>query len=113
MPTTQTIRRQVPLKNSNVSAPMQYWELETQQSAPLHTVDTSAGAYTEEPPPAGLNSSTGQTNQNAEYSYVKTSTDANVWTLAGSNLPLGPYRLMSQGDSLKIKSDGTNWWKVA
>lgn len=114
MPTTQTIRRQVPLKNANVTDPMKYWEMETQQSAPLHTVDTSAGPYSEAPPPPGLTSdNTGQTNQNAEFSYVKVSPDANTWTLAGDNLPLGPYTLTAQGDSLKIKSDGAHWWKVA
>ena len=112
MPTTQTIRRQVPLKGATISEQMKYWEMETQQAHPLHTVDTSAGSYTEAPPAAGLNSSTGQTNQNQEISYVKTSADANVYTLAGPNLPLGPYTLTAQGDWIKIKSNGTSWFRV-
>ncbi len=113
MPTTQTIRRLPPLRNANVSKEMQYWELETQSATPLRTVNTTAGSYTEAPPAAGLNGSTGQTNQNQELIYIKTSTDANVFTLAGPNLPLGPYTLTTQGQVLRIKSDGTNWWKSA
>ena len=114
MPTTPTIRRQVPLRDSNVSAPMQYWELETQQSAPLHEVDTSAGAYSENPPPAGLNNSTGQTAQNQELIYTKVSADANVWTLEGfdGNLPGGPYTLTTYEQTLRIKSNGSVWRKV-
>ena len=92
---------------------MNYWELETQGANPLRTVDTSAGSYTENPPPAGLNESTGQTNQNQEITYVKKSADPNTFTLEGSNLPLGPYILTAQGQVLKIKSDGTDWWKSA
>jgi hypothetical protein len=113
MPTTQTVRRQPPLRNANLSEPMQYWELETQQAAPLIKVDTSAGSFSEAPPSAGTNQSTGQTNQNQEITYIKTSSDANTFTLAGPNLPLGPYTLTAQGGILKIKSDGTDWWKSA
>ena len=89
---------------------MQYWELETQQSAPLHTVDTASGPYSEAAPPAGLNSTTGQTNQNQEITYVKTSDDSNAYILTG--VEGGPYTLINQFDSLKIKSDGTSWWRV-
>ena len=46
-----------------------------------------------------------------EITYVKTSADANVYTLNG--VQGGPYTLSAQYDSLKIKSDGTNWWKTA
>lgn len=114
MPTTQTIRRQVPLKNANVTDPMKYWEMETQQSAPLHDVDTSAGSYTESPPPAGLDSATGQTAQNQELIYTKVSSDANTWTLASTNgdLPGGPYTLTNEGQILRIKSNGTVWRRV-
>jgi hypothetical protein len=93
--------------------PLQYWELETQQAAPLHKVDTSAGSYGEAPPPAGSNQMTGQTAQNQEITFIKTSADANTYTLAGPNLPLGPYTLTAQGQVLKIKSDGTSWYKSA
>jgi len=113
MTTTQTIRRLPPTRNAKLTKEMQYWELETQGVNPLRTVDTSKGAYDEQPPAAGLNSSTGQTNQNVEITYVKTSEDLHVFTLSGKNLPLGPYTLTEQGSVLKIKSDGVNWWKSA
>ena len=113
MSVTQSTRRQPPLRHSDVSPPMQYWELETQQAHPLNKVDTSAGSFSTAPPAAGLNSSTGQTNQNQEITYVKVSSDANMFTLAGTNLPLGPYTLTAQGQALKIKSDGVDWWRSA
>lgn len=113
MSTTQTVRRLPPTQRTEITEPMRYWELETQQAAPLRSVDTTAGPYTEAPPPAGLNATTGQTAQNQEITYVKTSSDANSFTLAGPNLPLGPYTLTAHGDFLKIKSDASNWWRVA
>jgi|SRR5580693_80673 hypothetical protein len=113
MPTTQVTRRPPPLRFADLSQPMQFWELETQQSAPLNKVDTSKGSYTEAPPAAGLDTTTGQTNQNQEITYIKVSADANTFTLEGNNLPLGPYTLTAQGQVLKIKSDGTDWYKSA
>jgi hypothetical protein len=92
---------------------MRYWELETQQAHPMLKVDTSLGGYTEAPPAAGLNSTTGQTNLGQEITYIKVSADANVFTLAGINLLFGPYTLTAQGSVLKIKSDGTDWLKSA
>jgi hypothetical protein len=92
---------------------MKYWELETQQAAPLVKVDTSAGSEIQAPPAAGLDNTTGQTNQNSELTYVKVSADGNTFTLEGPNLPLGPYVLTTQGQVLKIKSDGVDWWKSA
>jgi len=114
MPTTQTIRRLPPTRHAKIPPEMVYWELETQQSAPLRVIDTSAGSYSENPPEAGLNSSTGQTNQNQEITYVKKSADGNTFTLTGvgGNLPGGPYTLTAQWQTLKIKSDGTDWYKV-
>lgn len=113
MPTTQITRRPPPLRFADLSQPMQFWELETQQSAPLNKVDTSNGSYTEAPPAAGLDTTTGQTNQNQEITYIKISADDNTFTLKGANLPLGPYTLTALGGSFKIKSDGTDWYKSA
>jgi hypothetical protein len=114
MPTTQTIRRLPPTKHADLRPEMQFWELETQQVAPLRLVDTSAGSYEENPPEAGLNTSTGQTNQNQEITYKKISADGNTFTLAGvgGNLPEGPLTLTAQWQSFKIKSNGTDWYKV-
>lgn len=116
MPTVQTIKRQPPLRFAELSKPMQSWHLELQHAVPMNEVNTSTGGYTENPPPAGLNSTTGETNQNQEITYVKTSADGNTWTLAGipsAPLPFGPYTLTTQGQVLKIKSNGTAWFKSA
>lgn len=107
--TTQTLRREPPFRFPN--AAMDQWHLETQRIAPMNEVDTSGGSYSEEPPEPGLQGSTGATAQNQEITYVKTSADGNVFTLAGSKLPLGPYTLTAQGDVLKIKSNGTVWYR--
>ena len=45
-----------------------------------------------------------------EISYVKTTADGNTYTLNG--VEGGPYTLTAQFGFLKIKSDGTNWWRV-
>jgi len=87
---------------------MQKWFFTLQSLLPLRIIDTSNGSYAETPPPAGLNASTGQSNQNQEITYIKASSDANVFTLSG--VLGGPYTLTAQYQSLKIKSDGTNWW---
>lgn len=113
MPTVQTIKRQPPLRFSDLSKAMQSWHLELQHASPLNEVNTSAGGYTEAPPPAGLNTTTGETNLNQELTYIKISADANVWTLQGPNLPLGPYTLTTQSQVLKIMSNGTVWYKSA
>lgn len=113
MPTTQTILPPPPLRGSDLSDPMQFWHLNLQQHQPMREVDTTAGNYSEAPPAAGVNPSTGQTNQNQELTYVKISADANTFSLAGANLPLGPYTLTAQGQAFKIKSNGTVWRKSA
>jgi|ERR1035438_6407184 hypothetical protein len=113
MSTTQTIRRQVPLRHAKLTGPMQFWEMETQQAHPMQEIDTSKGAETMSPPAAGLDSSTGQTNQNQEITYIKTSADTNVFTLQGANLPGGPYTLTAQYQTFKIKSNGAVWYKSA
>ena len=113
MSTTQTTAQSPPLNRLQIPKPIELWYLTLQNLHPLNEVDTSEGSYEEAPPAAGLNSSTGQTNQNQEITYVKTSADANTFTLKGDNLPLGPYPLTAQGQVLKIKSNGTDWYKSA
>ena len=109
MPTTQTTLPPPPHRFSNLSVPDKFWQLKLQSAAPMREVDTSSGAYTEAPPAAGVNTSTGQTNQGQEITYTKISADANVFTLAGANLPQGPYTLTTEGQFFKIKSNGTVW----
>lgn len=110
MPTSQTQLFPPPQRGSNLPEPLLKWLLSVQNLLPLRVVDTSAGGYAETPPPAGLNTSTGQSNQNMEITYVKSSADANVFTLHG--VEGGDLTLAAQYSFLKIKSDGTNWWKV-
>jgi hypothetical protein len=107
MPTTQITPPPPTTQGSNLSRSDQQWLLIAQNLAPLYKVDTSAGSYAESPPTAGVSTS-GQTGQGKEITYIKTSSDANTFTLNG--VEGGPYTLVSQYDTLKIKSDGTNWW---
>lgn len=97
-----------PTRGSNLSGGDRKYLQTLQRRLPLETVDTSAGSYAESAPPAGVNSQSGETNQNQEITYVKTSADANVFTLNG--VEGGPYTLTAQLAFLKIKSDGTNWY---
>jgi hypothetical protein len=110
MPTTQTQLFPPPLRASSLSLPEQRYLLTLQNLLPLVTVDTSGGNIAEAAPAAGLNSSTGQSNQNMEITYIKTSTDGHSFTLSG--VQGGPFVLSAQFDVIKIKSDGTDWWPV-
>lgn len=86
------------------------WLFSVQMLMPLIAVDTSGGDYTETVPPAGLNATTGQSNQNMERTYVKSSADGHTYTLHG--VEGGDLTLTAQYGFFKIKSDGTNWWKI-
>lgn len=108
MATTETILQPpAPRIADEVSKSLLLYIFTLQHREPLREVDTSAGPYAEDVPPAGLNSTTGQSNQNQEITYIKTSADANVFTLNGA--ANGPLTLVAQGDFLKIKSNGTLW----
>lgn len=109
MPTTPYTPPPPTTQGSALSPTDYQWMLIVQNLAPLYEVDTSAGSYAENPPAAGVSSS-GQTGQSKEITYVKTSADGNSYTLNG--VKGGPYMLTMQYQFLKIKSDGTNWWKV-
>jgi len=89
----------------------QQWQFTLQNLLPLVVVDTTAGNEVIDAPPAGLNSTTGQSNQNMEITYVKSSADGNTVTVQG--VEGGPYVLNAQYKFLKIKSDGTSWWKTS
>lgn len=93
---------------------VQKYLLTLQMLLPLITVDTTGGNVVIALPPAGLSGSTGQSNQNQEITYRKTSADGNTVTLTGS--ADGPV-VLTAGDGsaasrVKFKSDGTSWWKV-
>jgi hypothetical protein len=57
-----------------------------------------------------LNATTGQSNQNQELIYKKISADGHTFTLNGSND--GPLTLTAQNASMRLKSNGTSWYKV-
>lgn len=111
MPTTFTNLFPPPLRGLNLPTPLQQWLFTLQNLFPLALVDTSAGNYAEVPPPPGLNNATGQSNQNQEITYVKKSSDGHVFTLNG--VQGSPFTLTGQFQRMKIKSDGTNWWRTA
>lgn len=93
-----------------LAEPLKLWLFTLQNLLPLITVDTSAGSFDETAPPAGLNAATGQSNQNMEITYVKSSADGNSYTLHG--VEGGDIVISAQFAFFKIKSDGTNWWKT-
>lgn len=107
----QTQLQPPPLRASTLPEGMQRYMLTLASQLPLRTIDTSGGAYAENLPPAGLNSSTGQSNQNQEIIYLKTSADANVFTVNGG--AGGAQTLKSRLDALRFKSDGSSWYLVS
>ncbi len=108
---TKTVLFPPPVRGSTLSDSEQKWLFTIQNLLPLFVVDTSAGPVVQNLPAAGLNNSTGQSNQNAEYTYLKKSADANAVTINGA--VGGPYMLVAQNEFRRFKSDGTNWWPIS
>src|SRR5882724_1062248 len=99
-----------PLRGSELSQPEQKWLLTLQMLHPLIEVDTAAGNVVIALPAAGLNTTTGQSNQNQELIYIKTTADANTVTINGGQG--GPVTLIGQYDIARYKSNGTVWYRV-
>jgi hypothetical protein len=96
-----------------IAKPFRQWLFTVQNLLPLVTVNTAAGNVVIALPPAGLNNTTGESNQNSEIVYRKTSSDANTVTITGS--PDGSQVLTSNvgaASRVRFKSDGTSWWVV-
>lgn len=110
MPTTTTALFDPVLRGSSLSDPVQKYLFTLQNRLLLKIVDTSAGGYSEALPPAGLNSATGQSNQNQEIVYKKSSADGNTFQVTGA--VEGTQSLTTQYSKVRFKSDGTNWWIV-
>jgi hypothetical protein len=116
MSTTQTNLFPPPTRTNAVDSkgflaiPLRQWLFSLQMLLPLRVGDTSKGSYSEALPPAGLNQTTGQSNQNEEIIYIKGSADANTWTITGAIS--GSVTLSAQYQLARFKSDGTNWWNV-
>jgi hypothetical protein len=94
-----------------LAVPLREWLFSVQNLLPLVVVDTSAGSFADTVPAAGLNSTTGQSNQNMEISFVKSSADGNTFTLHG--VQGGDIVIAAQYARFKVKSDGTSWWRTA
>jgi len=109
---TKTILFEPPVRQSNIEVPIQKYLFSLQGLHPLVTVDTSGGSYAEELPPAGVNpgDATGQSNQNMEITFVKTSADGNTYTITG--VESGSVTLTTQWQKAKVKSDGTFWYQT-
>lgn len=117
MPVTQTQLFEPPAQslavdeNRRLAPPLRQWLFSVQNLLPLVVIDTTSGNIVEGVPPAGLNSTTGQSNQNMEITFVKSSADANSFTLNG--VQGGAIVISAQYATFKIKSDGTSWWRTA
>jgi hypothetical protein len=94
-------------ESRRLAPPLREWLFSVQNLLPLVEVDTTAGNLAITLPPAGLNSSTGQSAQNQEIIYIKTSADAHTATIAGALT--GSATLKNRYDIARFKSDGTNW----
>src|ERR1035441_1551770 len=107
LPSVKTTLFQPPLRNSDVPLPMQKWFLTLQNLHPMIEVDTSKSAVTETLPPAGLNAATGQSNQNAEYTFV--ASGAHPLTISGAS---GGDVAITNGVA-RFKSNGASWIRIA
>lgn len=116
MPTTETVlfpppaRSTIVAQDGQIEKTFQRWLFSLQMLSPLRIGNTTTGPYSEALPAAGLNSTTGQSNQNQEIIYVKGSADGNAFTVTGGQG--GPVVLAAQYDFARFKSDGTVWWRV-
>lgn len=116
MPTTSTSLFPPPLRDTildavgRVARPFQAWLFALQNRQQLKLVDTSTGSYSEALPSAGLNPATGQSNQDQELVYKKTSADGNTFTLTGA--VDGAQTLTAQFAKVRLRSNGTSWYVV-
>ena len=100
-----------PVRDSTLSKSEQRYLFSLQQLLPILVGDTSAAPEVFALPNAGLdNSATGQSNQDAEWIFVKGTADANSFSITGA--VAGTIVLSSQYDFARFKSDGINWYLV-
>src|SRR3954468_15593803 len=117
MPTATTVLFPPPIRGAiadavgKVTRTFQQWLFTLQNQSQLKLVDTSAGDYSEALPPAGLNATTGQSNQNQRLTYKKVSSDGHTFSLTGA--PEGTQTLTGQWSKVTLQSNGTSWYVVA
>lgn len=104
---SKTVLFAPPLRNSQVPETLQKWFLTLQNLHPMIEVDTTSGAMTETLPPAGLNAATGQSNQNAEYTFV--ASGPNALTIEGAT---GGNIVIMNGVA-RFKSNGVIWIRIS
>lgn len=102
------------LRDSQLSKAEQKYLFTLQRLLMLVAIDTSSGNQVIALPPAGLNSTTGESNQNQEITYVKTSADVNTATITGG---IGGNQVLTAaspgaGSCVRFKSDGTHWYAI-
>ena len=110
MSVKQTTLFPPPVRDTDIADSLRKYLFSLQKLLPLVTIDSSTGPVTQALPPAGLNSTTGQSDQNQEIIYKKISADVNAVTITGG--AEGPQTLTSQYSMIRCKSDATNWWVV-
>ena len=98
-----------PVRDTTLSKSEQLYLAMVQYLLPRIDVDTTAAPVTVALPSPGQFGNTGQTNQNQELIYCKTSVDANTVTITGA--VSGTVTLAAQWDTARFKSNGTNWVK--
>lgn len=110
MPTKNTELFPPPIQLADLSPAIQLFLLTLQNLSQLNEGDSSGGSYSEALPAPGLNSTTGQSAQSQELTYIKISADANTWTITGA--ATGTVTLTTQFQSARFKSNGTVWYKI-
>ena len=108
---TQTVLFDPPVRQSNLEKPIVKYLFTIQNLHPLTTVDTTTGNMVIALPPAGVDAA-GQSNQNQELTFRKSSPDANTVTIKGSidGPQILTTNVVGPGSWVRFKSDGANWW---
>lgn len=110
MSTSETNLFDPPLQGVDISDGLTKWLFTLQRLQPLVLINTTAAPETIALPAAGLNSSTGESNQNQELTYRRIAGGNNA-TITGS--ADGPQVLTANtgaGSVVKFKSNGTSWY---
>ena len=111
MPVKQTTLFPPPFRDTEISEPLRKYLFSLQMLHPLIEIDTSLGnVVTALPQPGLTNTQTGQSNQNQEIIYIKTTNDGNTGTITGAQG--GNVVLAAQFNFARFKSNATVWYRV-
>lgn|ERR1700730_8098054 len=104
-----------PVRDTTISDALRRYLFSLQMLGPLNEVDTSAGNVVIALPQAGLtDTETGQSNQNQELIFVKTSPDGHTVTITGA---VGGSQVLTAqtpaaGSCVRFKSNASVWYVV-